>query len=41
MNISFYDLFYTVTKNRDEKEFVGNQNENDYINFDDFTIPNH
>ena len=41
MNINYYDLYYTVTKNRDEKEIVGNQYENDYINFDDFRTPNH
>ena len=32
--IKYYDLYYTVIKNRDEKEIVGNQFENDYINFD-------
>ena len=41
MNIKYYDLYYTVIKNRDEKEIVNNQYENDYINFDDFIIPNH
>ena len=30
MNIN-YDLYYTVIKNRDEKENVDNQFENDYI----------
>ena len=40
MNIKYYDLNYTVNKNRDEKENVDNQYENDYINFNDF-IPNH
>ena len=41
MNINYYDLYYTVIKNRDEKEFVDNQYEKDYINFIDFIIPNH
>ena len=41
MNIKFYDLYYTVIKSRDEKEFVGDQYENDYINFIDFISPNH
>ena len=27
INIRFYDLFYTVTKNRDDKEFVNNKYE--------------
>ena len=35
MNNNYYDLYYTVTKNRDEKESVNDQNENDYINFND------
>ena len=39
MNIKYYDLYYTVIKNRDEKEIV-NVNENDYINFDHFITPN-
>ena len=39
MNINYYELYYTVIKNRDE-EIVDNQNENDYINFNDI-IPNH
>ena len=40
----YYDLYYTVIKNRDEKEIINNfyeNNENDYINFNDFTTPNH
>ena len=44
MIINYYNLYYTVIKNRDEKEIVNNQyedNENDYINFDDFVFPNH
>ena len=44
MNINYYDLFYTVIKNRNEKGDVEEQydnNENDYINFNDFIIPNH
>ena len=44
MNNNFYDLYYTVMKNRDEKEIVIDEihnNENDYNNFDDFIIPIH
>ena len=42
MNINHYDLYYTVIKNRDEKEVVNdNDYENDYINFQDFITPNH
>ena len=39
MNIKYYDFYYTVIKNRDEKEVVDNQYENDYINFN-YVIPN-
>ena len=39
MNIISYHLYYTVTKIRDGKEILKN-NENDYINFDDFVTPN-
>ena len=35
-NNNYYDLFYTVIKNRDEKD----NNENDYTNFNDFITPN-
>ena len=31
MNINYYDLSYTVIKNRDDEEIVDNQYENDYI----------
>ena len=31
MNIKYYDLYYTVIKNRGEKEIVDNNYENDYI----------
>ena len=41
MNITYYDLYYTVIKNRDEKEIEGNQFEKAYTNFNDFIIPNH
>ena len=44
MNINYYDLFYTVIKNRDENEVVNDKyedNENDYINFNDYITPNH
>ena len=30
MNFKYYALYYTVIKNRDDKEIVNN-NENDYI----------
>ena len=44
MNNNYYNLHYTVIKNRDEKEIVKDQyenNENDYISFHDFITPNH
>ena len=44
MNINYYDLFYTVIKNRYKKEIVDDQyenNENDYFNFNDFITTNH
>ena len=37
-NNNYYDLYYTVIKNRDEKEIVNIKNENDYINYKDFII---
>ena len=40
MNFRNYCSYYTVIKNRDEKQVVGNQYENDYNNFDDI-VPNH
>ena len=39
MNIEYYDLYYTVIKNRNEKEVVND--ENDYFTFNDFITPNH
>ena len=44
MSNNYYDFYYTVIKNRDEKENVNdkyNNNANDCISFDDFIIPNH
>ena len=46
MNITYYDLYYTVIKNRKEKDNEEEQkenvdDENDYINFQDFKTPNH
>ena len=41
MNFNYQDLYHTVIKNRDEKEIVNDQYENDYINFDDIITPNH
>ena len=29
MNINYYDLYYTVIKNRDDKEIVNDENPND------------
>ena len=43
MNINYYDLYYSVIKNRKEKNNADDKydnNENDYINFDDIN-PNH
>ena len=44
MNINYYDLYYTVIKTRDENKDIDNQYENDesdYIDINDFIIPNH
>ena len=41
MNIKYCDLIYAVIKNREEKEIVDNEYENDFINFNDVIIPNH
>ena len=44
MNIKYYDLYYTVIKTRDEIKDIDNQyenDENDYINYEDFISPNH
>ena len=44
MNINYFDLYYTVIKTRDENKDIDNQydnDENEYINFNDFIIPNH
>ena len=41
MSINYYDLHYTVIKNRDEKEIVDNQYENVFISLNDVVIPNH
>ena len=37
MNFNYYDLYYTVIKTRDENE----DNEKDYIKFNDFITPNY
>ena len=34
MNINYYDLYYTVIKNRDENKIIDNDT-NDYIYFND------
>ena len=44
MNINYHDLYYTFIKVRDENKDKDNQyedDENDYININDFIIPNH
>ena len=41
MNNNYYDLKYTVFKNRDEKEVVDNEYEKDFISLNDVFIPNH
>ena len=40
MNVNYYDSYSFVIKNKDEKEIVDNQYENDYTNFNDI-FPNH
>ena len=40
ININYYDLYYTVIKNRDEKEIVNIQYENDIISLNDVNRPN-
>ena len=39
MFINYYDLYYTVSKNKIDNEIV-NDNENDFINFNDFITVN-
>ena len=48
MNINYYDFYYTVIKNgrekdneKEQKEIVDNQYENDFISLNDVIIPNH
>ena len=43
MNINYYDLYYTVIENRDEKEIVNAKYEsieNAYVTFNDIITPN-
>ena len=43
MNNIWFDFYYSVIKNRDEKDIVKDEyeyNENDKINFDNFLTPN-
>ena len=43
-NNNYYDLYYTVIRNRDGKELVDDKYEKietDYNNFNDFITPNH
>ena len=39
MNIKYYELCYTVIKNRCDKEIVENPYEKDYISLNDVIIP--
>ena len=39
--IKSFDFHYTVIKNRDEKEIVNEDNENECNKFNDFITPNH
>ena len=44
INFDYYDLYYTVIKNKGENEIVDDKYENneiDHINFNDFTTPHH
>ena len=44
LNKNYYNLYYTVIKNRDAKEILNdknNNNENGYCILDDFILPNH
>ena len=44
MNFNYYDLYYTLDKNRDDIQTVNEEyeiNENDYFCFEDFITPNH
>ena len=44
VNINYYDLYYTVIRTRDEIRDIDNQyenDENDYIDINDFITPNH
>ena len=44
MNITYYDLYCTVIKTREENREIDNQYENDHndnIDFNDFITPNH
>ena len=40
MNINYYDLYYTVLKNRDDKEIVNDKYEQDYNKFNEYITPN-
>ena len=40
MNNNYYDIYYTVIKNR-KKENVDNQYEKDFVSLNDAIIPNH
>ena len=42
-NIKYFNFYYTVIKNRDEKEILNDQYENneiDYIKYENFITPN-
>ena len=38
MNNNYYDLYYTVIKNRDDKGIVNDKNENDYFKFNEIIL---
>ena len=43
VNFNYYDLYYTVIKNKVEKEIVNDEyedTENEYFNYEDFITPN-
>ena len=44
MNIKYFDLYYSVIKNRGDKEILNNKyedNDVDYFNINDFDVPKH
>ena len=41
MIINYYDLYYRVIKNWDDKEIINDKFEIDYNNYEDFITPDH